>query len=738
MQQHLKRLPLLLALAVAANAHAQSENNDGARLYEEILVTGGKEGIRTLAGSATLIDEEAIAQFDITDVNALLARVPGVYIRYEDGYGLRPNIGIRGATSDRSQKITLMEDGILIAPAPYSAPAAYYVPNVNRMSAVEVFKGPAAIAYGPHTVGGAMNMATPAVPTTTTGKMQLTYGSYDYRKARLMYGDGGERMGYWIDATRYGADGFKELDNGGDTGFTRNDINAKWQWRSAKSASVRQTLQVKLGYADEVSDETYLGLTDDDFAENPNRRYIASELDQFESEHSQVHVLHLADFNNGWQLNTKAYVNRFDRAWNKFDGFLPLSPEGFYQQRLSAADIFNPELDIDPIFLALVRGERNSDGSLGQTLDVTENARQYGSQGIESIVTLDEQWGAWQHSVDVGVRLHQDYVERDHSVRGYHSIDGTLVPDGVDAYSNKSLNKAETDAIALFVNDELIYNNWTINVGVRHEQIEGTLHDYLRGTRETSSESVWIPGAGVFYQWTDSLGFLLGVNRGFSPNGPGSSDEVDPEMSVNYEYGLRFRRGEFNVDAIGFFSDYSNLIGRCRVSDAGCNADEEFNGGDVHIAGLELTADYVATLGGGLHLPVALVYTYSESAFQNSFASDFSQWGRVTEGDQLPYLPEHQARLDVGLQGLNWTVDLALKYVGKMRELPSQGAYIEGRYTNAYTTADIAVGYEFSERWSAQLVGENLANTQEIVSRKPFGARPNAPRTVKAGVTYAF
>lgn len=750
MRQPLKPLSLFVMLATAATAAAQDEGAEETRLREEILVTGGKDSIRTMAGSATLIDEETIQQFDVTSVNELLAHVPGVYIRYEDGYGLRPNIGIRGATSDRSQKITLMEDGILIAPAPYSAPAAYYVPNVNRMAAVEVFKGPAAIAYGPHTVGGAMNMATQPVPASRSGELELTYGSHNYHKGRLVYGNSGEQMGYLFDAMRYGADGFKELDNGQDTGFTRNDINVKWQWRSRKSANVAQTVQVKLGYADEVSDETYLGLTDEDFAENPNRRYNASALDEFESEHSQVHVLHMADFNNRWQLSSKAYVNRFDRSWNKFDGFFPLyaeelavPPTGLtdwdpYRNRVAAADVFDPNLGIDPLFLELVRGNRNSDGSLGQTLDITDNARQYGSQGVESIATLESNWGAWQHSVDMGVRFHQDYVERDHQVSGYWMIDGELVSDGVDDYPNKALNKAETDALALFVSDELIYNDWTLNAGLRHERIDGTLHDHFDGTRTTSSESVWIPGAGAHYQWTDRLGLLLGVNRGFSPNGAGSSDEADPETSINYEYGVRYRAGEFGLDAIGFFSDYSNLIGRCRVSDAGCEADQEFNGGDVHIAGLELTADYVATLGRGLYLPVSLVYTYSESAFQNTFDSDFSQWGGVTQGDQLPYLPEHQGRLNVGLQGLRWSVDLALKYIGRMREKPGQGAYRPAESTEAYTTADLAATYEFADRWSAQLVGENLADTQVIVSRKPFGARPNAPRSVKVGLSYEF
>jgi Fe(3+) dicitrate transport protein len=79
---------------------------------------------RAPPGAKTQIGKEALERDEHNDIHKVLGGVAGVYLRDEDGYGLRPNIGMRGAAADRSSKITLMEDGVLIAPAPYTAPAA--------------------------------------------------------------------------------------------------------------------------------------------------------------------------------------------------------------------------------------------------------------------------------------------------------------------------------------------------------------------------------------------------------------------------------------------------------------------------------------------------------------------------------------------------------------------------------------------------------------------------------------
>lgn len=736
-----KKTAIALSIIAATYSHQvitqESEQRD--RIYEEVLVIGSVEDIRRISGSANLLDEENIARFDTVNINQLLRQVPGVYLRQEDGYGLRPNIGLRGATSERSQKITLMEDGVLTAPAPYSAPAAYYLPNIGRIETMEVFKGPSAIAYGPHTVGGALNLVTAPVPNFASGKLEASYGTDNYRKLRGSYGDSVGDWSYLVDGLHFGADGFKELDDGGDTGFTRNDINAKLQWNSDSTSALDQSIQLKLGYADEDSNETYLGLSDADFAHNPDRRYLTSTLDRFESEHWQAHLTHVLDVGDNWQLTSKLYYNSFDRRWFKFDGFID-----------DTNNVATPMLLANPQFylrqISLLRGEINSTNTARDLIDITDFDRQYGSSGVDITVNHQRSTGEVDHEFEFGLRLHTDYVERRQQPFGYRVENADLVFDGVERGLTVH-NKWKTDAIAVFVSDSMTLGDWTVDLGLRYESIEGVAHDRLTKQQHDSEQSVLLPGLGLSYDMSETITLLAGVNKGFSPASPGASDSVKPEESINYEYGIRYRSNSAQADLIGFFSHYDNLLGRCRVSDPGCTPGEEFNGGDVEVSGAELSASYAIALSSTLQLPASLTYTYTESAFQSSFYSGFSQWNpgyfeglprSVRKGDELPYMPTHQGRVQIGLSDMRWRIDLALNYVGKARELPGYGAYEAGKYTKALTTLGLAASYEWSEALSVKLVAENLSNEREITSRRPFGARPNAPRSIRLGLVYQW
>ena len=72
-------------------------------LLPEVVIRYRLRELSRVGGSAHLLTEEQLEAFESDDPHTVLLKVPGVYLRQEDGYGLRPNIGLRGASSDRSK-----------------------------------------------------------------------------------------------------------------------------------------------------------------------------------------------------------------------------------------------------------------------------------------------------------------------------------------------------------------------------------------------------------------------------------------------------------------------------------------------------------------------------------------------------------------------------------------------------------------------------------------------------------
>ena len=97
-----------------------------------VTVTGGSEESDSLSGSGTFITSDTIKSNNYDNIDQVLKTIPGVYSRDENGFGLFPNISLRGVAPGRSQKITIMEDGVLSQPAPYSDFSAYFNPTTGN------------------------------------------------------------------------------------------------------------------------------------------------------------------------------------------------------------------------------------------------------------------------------------------------------------------------------------------------------------------------------------------------------------------------------------------------------------------------------------------------------------------------------------------------------------------------------------------------------------------------------
>ena len=701
---------------------------------EWMNVVADPRSIERIPGSTAVIDRAEMEKVKLAtdDVHQMLRRLPGLNIQEEEGYGLRPNIGMRGTGTDRSSKITLMEDGVLVAPAPYAAPSAYYSPIAGRMESIEVRKGSSQVKYGPMTTGGVLNYVSTSIPSTTRLRTTLTGGGHGTKKLTASVGDSYTNFGWLAETFQFGNDGFKRLDGGGNTGVRLEDYMAKFRINTTPTQAIYQEIEVKLGRTEQTGDETYLGLTDADFSRTSLRRYAASQVDVFESTHRQFQARHLLA-HRSWDLTTVVYRNDFHRSWYKLDSVLG--------DRLGSV-LNAPEAHAD--HMAVLTGTT----SAPHALVVRDNNRGYYGAGVQSVLGMAVSSGVARHQIEVGLRYHQDQEDRFQHDDAYQMRDGRMMLTRAGAPGSQTNRVAGASAVAGFVADTVSFGKWTVAPGVRYETINLDRTTYARtdpsragaaAVLATDVNAV-IPGLGASYAARPDVSVFGGVHRGFAPPGPGATEGTEVEHSVNYELGARIQRNALRAEFVGFFNDYGNLLGRDSLSTGGRGEGDLFNGGKVRVHGLEASTEWniAEAVGLGAALPIRLAYTFTQAEFRNSFQSQFDPWGHVRIGDELPYVPRHQLHTGIEAAHGDWRARLEATYVGRMRTVAGQGAYGARASTDSYVV--IGLSGEYALMNGAHLFAslQNLTNNVYVVARHPSGVRPGLPRFAQVGLKLDF
>ena len=702
----------ILAVAVAAALSGAVQANDPQ--LEEITIIGSREDAQALPGSGSVIDNTQIQIEAANDINQLLKTVPGMYIQEEDGYGLRPNIGIRGATSERASKVTLMEDGVLIAPAPYSNPSAYYFPTTLRMHSIEILKGAPLLRYGPQTTGGVINMVSTPIPEEDAGAVNFAYGENAEMDLLANYGGRSGDFGYLVETAQRRSDGFKDIDRtGADSGFDIQDYMVKLRWEGE-----RQSVLLKAQYSEEDSDETYVGLTDADFDDDENRRYGLSKIDNMDNDHHGYNVVYRLALTDTVNMSATGYYNEFSRDWFKLSG---------------GGDLIDAANAGDAFAQGVLDGTQDISG-----LKYKHNSRDYESRGME--LNFDVDLGA--HQLALGGRVHQDEMDRFQPVDYYDQINGELIYTGTVRPSGSDNREEKADANSLWAVDSWqLTDALNLNLALRYEDVESQRKEYVDPqrnelkSRRSNENDEWLPGASFTYDLSENWQALAGVHKGFSPLGGGASENEDPETSTNWEAGVRYR-GAWFVEAIGFYSDFDDKTENCSnaspCSDGSTSG--SYNTGKAEIYGLELQAGSSMTIGNFV-LPLDLMYTYTDA----TVSEDNPEEG-FEDGDLLAAIPENTFSLRIGLEtAMGWNNYAVAKYTDEMcMDIGCNNGGSKYDRSEDLFVLDYISRYSFNDTAVVFLKVENLFDEQAIVSRQPDGARPNKPRTASVGVEYRF
>ncbi len=716
------------AFLMMGSMTAQSDNSftslDSIQELDEVIIRantilGNKYVAQNRTGASYYLGTEELGKMGYMDINRALRTVPGVNFYEEDGFGLRPNISLRGTSPQRSSKITLMEDGVLIAPAPYSAPAAYYFPSVARMQAVEILKGSSQVQYGPFTTGGAINLVSTGIPNDFSAQLKTSFGSFNTGQVYTSVGQSSERIGYVLEYLNMNSDGFKRLRSNDNTGFDIYDLMGKLRINSKADAKTPQSLELKYHFYDEQSNETYLGLSETDFAANPYTRYAASQFDQMNADQRQFMLTHELDFSSNLKVVTNAYTNKVTRNWYKLDDVVFDGGKKSLVSVLNNPDSFANHMNI-------INGSVDSDVD---GLFLKANNRIYYSRGIQT--KIDYHWygdnGAF-HDIEVGARVHYDAEDRFQWEDGYRIQGGDIVmtSEGVRGAEGNRISSA--NAVAAYALYKYKYNNLTITPGIRYENINLQREDWGKTDANRLTDAnirenqidIFIPGIGFNYSFAQNLSVFGGVHKGFSP--PGNAPGEKAEKSINYEIGSRFANGKLSGELIGFFNDYSNLLGSDLAASGGTGSLDQFNAGEVNVSGLELLLNYnLSDERSKIQTPISLAYTLTNAIFQNDFGSTQDIWGAVSEGDRVPYIPQHQLNLSVGFAHKNYEMNFSGRYNGAFNTRGTSGGTLDPLALENNIVIDFSAKYHLNSQISLTANVINLFDEVYAASRVQIG-----------------
>lgn len=691
-------------------------------------------------GSIDLVSFSDLKRYNDTDVNRILARIPGVYVQEEDGFGLRPNIGMRGTGVERSSKINIMEDGIPISPAPYASPAAYYSPTAGRMHSLEARKGSSQIKYGPHSTGGAINYVSTPIPSNYKSNLNLLGGTNNAYTIKANIGKSIGSFGYLFEILHDENDGFKQLDfSNNKTGYTKTDFMGKLRYKSNLLNLFPNAIELKFSSTNELSDETYLGLTEQDYSINPYRRYSSSQNDQMKADHTQFSLTNSIQFNKNSNVALVIYRNDFKRNWYKLSKVNGTSIGSL----LSVGNLHKN-------YSYLSSKETENDA-----YQIKANNRKYYSQGIQIVSNLKPNISS--HNLMIGLRIHEDQMDRFQKVDKYGMQNSILklTTNGIWGVGSKNNRLDKATSSAFFIEDQFSFNKFIITAGIRYESIELTRNDWkgdislqnlswndpertLDPTQKTKNINILVPGAGFIYQLNSNVEILAGIHKGYSPPGPGKDDSQDikPEESVNVETGFVIKDGLNKVKTVLFNNSYSNLLGD-DTQFAGEGSYDQFNAGKVNINGLEFAINRIFKRGN-LLVPIEFNYTYTSTEFLSTFESSFEAWGSVNKGDELPYLPKYQMFAEIGIIARDTRFYMKLNNVSQMRTKAGSGAIDDKSATQKLTQIDISGEYNLTSQSNLFFSIKNLTNSKAIVSRRPAGLRPTMPKTFSAGIRLNF
>lgn len=690
--------------------------------------------LEAVPGSSTVVSERQLQAERPYSIREALQGVPGLHVVGEDAFGVNLNIGIRGLDPRRTSRTLLLEDGMPIHLAPYSDPSSHYHTPLERIQRIEVVKGSGQIVHGPQTVGGVINFVTRDVPRAFEASADITAGNRKFGRVAASVGSGSERGGWRVEAMQRQGEGSRE---GHD--HRLRDLSVKASLRLGEA----HTLGVKLGHYAEDSSFGEAGIDQARFDANP--RVNPFRNDVFELTRSALQLVHRAELSGSAAVSTQVYYQKTERAsYRQLDAISEDGELETLRRRVGPSGTPNIAGCPSDIDFTVADGFEQFASRCGNN----QRPRSYRTMGIEPRLSLRHDSFGLRNELVAGVRVHDEDIQR----RRYNGATPTARENSPGSLLRDDF-RIRTKAVAAYVQNTFIGGSWSVTPGLRYESYEQTngvtqldFEPFVASVTQRNKEL--LPGLGITYFGLPGTTLFAGVHRGIAPPRPDVNltpadpdyRQVDPELSTNFELGLRGSgRSGLQWEATYFRIDFKNQI---VPGSAVGSAQTYANAGKTLNQGLELAgrADFGRLAGRADNPYLAASLTHLGTA---RFDSDLDSDGVNVRGNRLPYAPKQLFSVSAGYESASgWDARIGLTRVSRQYTdaLNTVTASADGQsgVVPAFTLVNASMNYRLRPQGLTLYLGvTNLTDKSYLVGRVN-GAQVGAPRQVQAGLRWAL
>ena len=734
MKTYLKPIHIItLATLICTNSTTAQEDTQDTDYLSPFNVIGSKEDIPELEGTGTVLETTDLKPFFHTDVNEILREVPGVYLRGEEGYGLFPNISLRGVDSLRSAKVTILEDGIPSSPSPFSDPAAYYSPTAGRMSGFEILKGSSQMKFGPNTTGGIINYLSTPIPYEQKFHFRASYGEYNERITHAYSGGknelGSGKLGYLLEVFDHRTDGFKSINAlgnavGGKAPVSKNDITIKLGYEFGEG----DYLEFKAGRTSLDADVSYIGLSQEDFAANPYQRYHNTKLDNMDSEQTRYYLRYIKEIEEKTTFKTTIFHNEFDRDWYKISKVrVRKTDSSFDPWKSIGKGTFD---SINHINLLRGSGDMNDTATYdgGGQVRYKHNDRNYKNTGIQA--SISKQWE--NHNFELGGRYtkdhytYKDYTEDIYNVSNAGDETASLSYDSSTSTQMNNKKHRISKAWESYLTDKILLDRFTMTPGIRYTSVE---YEYKGAKRSVSDV---LTGIGGTYELGEHIAFA-GIHQGHAlPGYSAATNNLDEEKSLGFEIGSRGSLAYVNYELAYFNTKIKDMI--AVPSLASGLGDEARNIGEATIDGIELLLSGNLISERSFSMPFSITATFTNAEFDTSTGVvDGDRYSGGAPDNQIPYIPEVQYNARLGIVFEHWSSYLNYHWQDDVYVDAANSSQVDD-----YGTLDWSAFYDLKPGVTLFAKITNLTDQHYASSDLPDGLRPGAPRVATLGMEFDF